>query len=395
MLVASEWIVPAAGGAERIALERAGTLAARGHAVRLLCVEGPPLAEAMPIPGGVGVTTLPAPDGVFVHTRQAPAKRDGYWAGKRALRELMAGATRAELARRPADVVVGNLHAAPAVLREASAAGAAGVLVLTSYESLCRNAFDPTFACSPARDCRSCPDAQRLTATERAELLRSREEHADALARADAVVVDSPAVARVVRDWSGRTPDVVAPVTAAPPAAGARFDGHVLLAARAWNRSKGSALLPAVCAAARAAGREVRVTRRGVTRTGREHLAALGVRLVDNAPVAELMRGACAVLVPSQVPESFARIAWESLAAGVPVVASRAGGIADYVPDDRLVAPWDDPRAWERAIAALLGEERAWARAAVQARAAAAEVVAHSPADAFERLLVDTVRRCR
>ncbi|MDX6511322.1 MAG: hypothetical protein QOE36_826, partial [Gaiellaceae bacterium] len=139
ILVAAEALVPPTGGAERFLLEALTVLEAR-HSVRTLCL------EPAPVPPG------------------------RYWREKRARRERLGALVEAELARRPADVVVTQLHAAPAVIEEAACAGAATVLVLPSYESLCKHAFDAASACTPRSGCRTCPAALGLAPEERREL---------------------------------------------------------------------------------------------------------------------------------------------------------------------------------------------------------------------------------
>jgi glycosyltransferase involved in cell wall biosynthesis len=69
-----------------------------------------------------------------------------------------------------------------------------------------------------------------------------------------------------------------------------------------------------------------------------------GVRVVGRVnadELAELRAGAGLELVPSRMAESFGLSAAEAMAAGVPVVGSRIGHLAELLPDDALVAPGD------------------------------------------------------
>lgn len=70
--------------------------------------------------------------------------------------------------------------------------------------------------------------------------------------------------------------------------------------------------------------------------------------------------------------EGMGRALVEALAAGVPAVASRAGGIPDVLPEGRagLLVPPDDPEAWGAAILRILGDGAERARMAEAAREA-------------------------
>jgi len=78
----------------------------------------------------------------------------------------------------------------------------------------------------------------------------------------------------------------------------------------------------------------------------------------------ELRRGAAVAIVPSRYEEILPLAALEAMAAGLPVVAARSGGLAELVPaeglypagdvtalEDRLRALWADRAAGERALA--------------------------------------------
>lgn len=76
---------------------------------------------------------------------------------------------------------------------------------------------------------------------------------------------------------------------------------------------------------------------------------------MDREEVPRLIRGARAVVVPSSWEEPFGRVAIEAYAAGVPVLASRVGGLADIVADGisgKLLPP-SDPKAWTAAAERL------------------------------------------
>jgi glycosyltransferase involved in cell wall biosynthesis len=113
----------------------------------------------------------------------------------------------------------------------------------------------------------------------------------------------------------------------------------------------------------------------------------VGAVLVPVGPIDALLAGAALVLVPSLWDEPFGRVAWEALARGVPVLASAAGGMAEHVPPELLVAPREDAAAWAAAIGALLGDEAAWRLAADRARGQAAAILDPVPLDVLEGLL--------
>ena len=62
---------------------------------------------------------------------------------------------------------------------------------------------------------------------------------------------------------------------------------------------------------------------------------------IDSAALDELRAGAALALVPSRYEEILPLAALEAMAAGLPVVASRAGGLADIVPEAGLHPPGD------------------------------------------------------
>jgi glycosyltransferase involved in cell wall biosynthesis len=105
------------------------------------------------------------------------------------------------------------------------------------------------------------------------------------------------------------------------------------------------------------------------------------VRLAP-AEIGDLLPGAAALVVPSQLPDPWPRVAFEGMAAGVPVLASDIGGLRESVPAAQRVAPHDDPDAWGSALARL--EDRAvWEAARVRGRRAAAAILAAEPEARF------------
>jgi glycosyltransferase involved in cell wall biosynthesis len=107
--------------------------------------------------------------------------------------------------------------------------------------------------------------------------------------------------------------------------------------------------------------------------------AAEQVRFVGHVGADELSalrREAAVALVPSRSEEPLPLAAAEAMAAGLPVAASRIGGLPELVPEEWLVAP-GDPRALAAMITRLRGDRTAGARALEIVRAAtSADVVA-------------------
>ncbi|MPY58697.1 glycosyltransferase family 4 protein [Streptomyces spongiae] len=78
---------------------------------------------------------------------------------------------------------------------------------------------------------------------------------------------------------------------------------------------------------------------------------------LGKAEVAECLRAASVVAVPSRWPEVFGRVVLEAFQTGRPVVASRCGGLPELISDDngRLVDP-GDARGLADALSSLLGD---------------------------------------
>jgi hypothetical protein len=368
VLFVAESLVPARGGAERFALELLSELARRGHRARARWLQGG-------VDSGAAVHALP--DGVEGEALPA-VSREGvaYWRSTRArcavLGEAVASAPRA-------DVVVTQLHGAPA----AFAAGAPVVLLLPSYESLCKlavgvgatvraDAFEPV--CPPPRDCEGCPAARALAEPERVALRAQRAAQDGALARAHSIVACSQAVAAAAREWAGRGAVVIPPVAGALAGSG-RHAGHLLVAAGAWGPHKGSDVVEPIVRGL--TGHSVVVTQAGLDEAMQARLRALGASLRDE-PLGRVLDGAHACIVPSRWPEPFCRIAFEAQSCGVPVVAPRNGGLPEHVVPGGLVDPASGAEGYLAALRTL-DDEPAWSTASAQARDRAAAVVASRP----------------
>jgi hypothetical protein len=366
VLFAAESLVPARGGAERFALELLAALAARSHRVRALWIAGgvDSAAAVHALPDGV--------EGIELGAVPVRPDRSDYW---RVHRERCAALAAAISSAPAADVLVTQLHGAPAAV----AAGAPAVVFLPSYESLCKIAFQggaegAAPGCAPPRDCWTCPAARALAQDERAALRDQRRGQERALERAHTLVACSEAMAAAARVWTGRAAEVVAPV-AQPPRAAGRHGGHTLLAAAGWARHKGVELLEPIVRGLN--GRSIMVTSAGLPRAMGERLTELGANLQEE-PLAAVLEGAGACVVPSQWPEPFCRIAFEAQACGVPVVAPRTGGLPEHVAPGGLVDPGAPAADYVAAVRAL-DDAAAWADASAAAYAHAAAVTDGRP----------------
>jgi glycosyltransferase involved in cell wall biosynthesis len=104
---------------------------------------------------------------------------------------------------------------------------------------------------------------------------------------------------------------------------------------------------------------------------------------VDDATLDGLRAGAAVALAPSRSAETFGLAVAEAMAAGLPVVASRAGAIPELLDEDALVAPGDAP-ALAETVARLAGDRTAGMRNLERVRAVCApEIVARGLSAAY------------
>ena len=89
---------------------------------------------------------------------------------------------------------------------------------------------------------------------------------------------------------------------------------------------------------------------------------------VDRMALPALLRSADVLVVPSRWAEPSGLTAMEGLATGLPVIASRVGGLPDLVGSAGVLVQPDDPDALAAAIAALVDDPEARQRASLRAR---------------------------
>ena len=101
--------------------------------------------------------------------------------------------------------------------------------------------------------------------------------------------------------------------------------------------------------------------------------------------LAALRARAAVAVVPSRYAEILPLAALEAMAAGLPTVAARSGGLAEAVPEEGLYPPGDVDALAAR-LSALWRDAAAGERALAAARARSApEVIARELADVYGR----------
>ncbi len=106
---------------------------------------------------------------------------------------------------------------------------------------------------------------------------------------------------------------------------------------------------------------------------------------VEEARLAELRASAAIALVPSRSAETFGIAAAESMAAGLPVAASRIGALPELLDDESLVTP-ADAAALAEAIGRLAGDREAGERGRRRVRELCSpETVARGLASVYEQ----------
>ena len=187
-----------------------------------------------------------------------------------------------------------------------------------------------------------------------------REAHLDAGFPADRIHVRGNLVNRAGRAAETfRTPSIVAPARLSP-------EKGLDMLIRAWRRRPRTATLHIA-----GSGSEEAALRR--LAEGDPTIRFEGQ--VPFSALLDLMAKARAVVSPSLNMEPFGRVPMEAFSVGTPAIASRAGGLADIVIDQRnglLVEP-GDLEALDTAIGVMLGDDIAQARMATGAAESFAE----------------------
>lgn len=264
----------------------------------------------------------------------------------------------------------------PRALEAARAAGARTVLHLHNYRLVCAVAvcFTRGEDCTRCRGRNTVPGVRLRCRGDRVEGAAYAAGIARAqrrlVAAADVVVVPSDVARERLRELEAPLPfdevRVLPAVVRAPGAGGAwRHGGSYALVASRLAAEKGVEVAIEACARA---GVPLRVAGDGPERARLERGAGAGVSFLgrlDPPALAAELAGAAVALVPTRATETFNLAAAEAMAAGVPVVASRAGALADLLDPDALVPPGDPAalaaalqRRWNDAEAGAAGRRR-------------------------------------
>jgi len=125
-----------------------------------------------------------------------------------------------------------------------------------------------------------------------------------------------------------------------------------------------------------------------------EGVAARVIFLGKQESVAELLACADLFVLPSST-ESFGLVALEAMACGVPVIATRIGGVPEVVPDGiaGCLADVGDVDGMAEAAVALLSDSARWAAASDNARAAAERYSIHRVVPEYEQYYEEVMAR--
>jgi glycosyltransferase involved in cell wall biosynthesis len=274
----------------------------------------------------------------------------------------------------------------PRALEAAKAAGARVVLHLHNYRLVC--AVGTCF--TQGEDCTRCHGRNTLPGLRLNCRGGSRVESAAyaaglalqqkrLIAAADAIVVPSAFALQRLRTLGaplGANAHVLSSVQRTFARSSTADKGEFVLAAGRLTPEKGFADVVDACAAA---GLPLVVAGDGPQRAELEQRATGDVRFTGQLPAAELaaLRAqAAAAVIPSRYAEILPLAALEAMAAALPTIAARSGGLAEAVPEEGLYAP-GDAHALTQRLTVLYGNAQAGDRALAAARARSApEVIA-------------------
>ncbi len=367
ILLASDSFDPAVGGVQRVVKDLALTLARRGHVIGVLA------------PWAQGLATREVIDGLDVHRVRL---------GRPALRaRAVAGfAGRIGAARAAADAIAAGLR--PDLVHLHFLQSPLAYLL----PRLCARRDLPLVATAHGRDV--VGDMVEGDLLGRRIVRRVLAAAAAVTAPSVATLSDARALAptraraRFVVVPNGLPLDMTAELDRVPSTS-----GRGIVAVGELHPKKGFDVL--IRALADVPDARLRIAGRGCAHDELVALAAASgvadrvefVGFVARADLPRFLRSGAVQAVPSR-SEPFGLVIVEGFACGVPVIASRTGGIPDVVGAGgaALLVPPDDPAALAAALSALLAHPERRATLAAAARVRVADLTVERTADAYESL---------
>lgn len=207
-----------------------------------------------------------------------------------------------------------------------------------------------------------------------------REAKVDALRRARAVTATSEFLADAVRSYVDRLVDVIpfgVDESRFVPVASEDSVPRIVFAKHLSKDYGLDTLLEAAARLARATEVRLQIAGCGDLKAWQTRARGLGLSNVEflggvpHDQMPQLLAGAALAVMPSRVEESFGVAAVEAAACGVPVVATRVGGVSEVVRDGEtgLLVPPEDSAALAEAMGRLLDDRKLRARMGAAGRA--------------------------
>jgi N-acetylglucosaminyldiphosphoundecaprenol N-acetyl-beta-D-mannosaminyltransferase len=223
--------------------------------------------------------------------------------------------------------------------------------------------------------------------------LEARRRYLRSLRQADAIIANSEFIRRVYEPLAGRNADVVYPAIDTCTAKVNHIGGHFVMLTP--HAHKGGRVLLEMA-------RRMPETKFVVAGNGEreivEPLRALpNVDYLGWTPEPErLFDGACVTLIPTQMREAFGRVAVESMAHGVPVIASDCGGLPEALGNAGvLVADRNRAATWIQAARALVADPARYKKLSADSIVQAGTFEAATQLRAFDAVMQRTLEKPR